>query len=122
MRFESSGAIRVQLVFAICDFATGAKTVSHQWSKKFIFTSLALFSVFASTARSDELNRFDGLPAWGSVLKAWEACPGYSPEYAARDLSELVPVSVGGLPPKDHSTDGRGMVQDSSLTLMSRFK
>ena len=73
MRFESSGAIRVQLVFAICDFATGAKTVSHQWSKKFIFTSLALFSVFASTARSDELNRFDGLPAWGSVLKAWEA-------------------------------------------------
>ena len=58
----------------------------------------------------------------GEVLKAWEACPGYSPEYAARDLSELVPVSVGGLPPKDHSTDGRGMVQDSSLTLMSRFK
>ncbi len=57
----------------------------------------------------------------GDFLRAWRACSGYSVAYE-RPLADLVPISTGGLPPQDHSGDKRGAIQDSSLTLLQRYK
>ena len=57
----------------------------------------------------------------GDFLRAWRACSGYSVAYE-RPLADLVPISTGGLPPQDHSSDGHCLVQDSSRTLLQRHK
>ncbi len=57
----------------------------------------------------------------GEFLAAWKAYEGYSPAYDS-PLSALVPIA-SGLPPRDNSDDDRGnRAQDSSHTLLQRYK